>query len=77
MLVTEDVVESSRQFRATFSVEYDLTRADITMSHALVMHEVERAQYLLRQVLQYRLWHCADALGEIVQAAIGCIVLDN
>lgn len=43
LLVLEDVIEASRQLGAALAVEHNLTRANVTVRHALIVHEVERA----------------------------------
>ena len=77
LLIPEYVVESSRQFSSTFAIKNYLACTNITVSHALVMHEVECTENLLGQVLEDGLGHRAYALREVVQAAVGCIVLNN
>jgi len=71
------MVESSRKLCATFSIEYNLTCLNITMSHPLIMHEIKCPQNLLSEVLQDWLWDCTNRLNQILKAAISTIVLDH
>lgn len=77
LLVAEDVVEARGQLGSTLAIEHDLTCANITMGHVLVVHELKCAQNLLGKVLQDGLGHGPYALGQIVKAAIRGVVLNH
>ena len=50
LLVAKNVVEACGQLGASFSVENDLTCANIAVGHSLIVHEVKCAEYLLGEV---------------------------
>lgn len=71
------MVEAGRQFGTTLAIEHNLARAYVTVSHALIMHEVEGAQHLPSQMFEDGLGNGSDRLLQVVQAAIGGVVLHN
>ena len=77
LLVPKDVVEARGQLGSALSVEHDLAGADVAVSHSLIVHEVQSAENLLGQVLQDRFWYGSYALRQVVEAAVGGVVLNH
>lgn len=77
LLVSEDVGKASGEFCATFAVKDDLRSADVAVGYALLVHEIESSQDLLREVLQDRFWNSTDTLGEIINTPIRCVISDD
>lgn len=75
LFVAKDVLKSWWELCPALSVEYYLRRADISMSHILLMHEVEGPCNLFGEMLQYGFWDGSYTLCEIIETSIGWVVL--
>lgn len=74
LFVSEDVWKACRQFRTTFAVKDYLASADVAVSNALFVHEIESPQNLLSEVFQDWFWNCTDTLCQIVNTTIRCVI---
>ena len=76
MFVSQNMAIACRELSPTFPIKNDLTGADVTVGHVLLVHEVQSSENLLCQMIENWFWNSSNTLCQIVKTSIRCVVLN-